>query len=704
MADKNIRTVELQLLRHGPAYNQLLSPLTDYLALCGDHPNTTLNFPLEHESLKVRLRALRYEDSDETRRAQLRETAHIAASVLATVPGLISDLGRYKDGKDDCVHLSIATSAAELALFPFELADSPPGFPGSGGPLCLQTQLPICLTRRSRNVRSEGVQWNVPPRILLIASDAGGPIPLERHYALLRKLVDPWVRRVRPDDPNGQWQSKIRERLEVLPDATVQSIEKKMNEKQRGAEHFTHVHILAHGSRLPDNPERFGVALHDPTGRGIDVVDGARLGRLLGTRLCSDATPRPNVVTLAVCDSGNQGFNVAVPGASIAFELHEADIPLVVGSQFPLAVGGSIVLVETLYGKLLAGCDPRKAVWETRRALFARNVERLTTTKLPGRHDWCSMVAFAAFPHNISDEVKLFEQLQRRTRMDFKLAEGDKLLDQSESTAPLPGTNLEQLKARWPTIESEVVRFNRWLDTESARHDEWFSSDTGITLYGVAASANKRLAELLDAKIFLTDADKPRPDLEVVAFVRKSLRIYARIAEADRNQDWAFVQKLFLRVFLTLGNRSRESQDAASLVDDWFEAKYLCCSQERSSMESSRKRTWQLSNMIELGLLGRLIISLNRNIRSKLRAELEMGFDNKKLDAWCDELAQMSANRSNETFFDVYSGRRQILRYDRFAQMFNIEFPNEFKRVYAPIAKRVRQEIADDERVYLTSR
>ena len=88
---KSIRTVELQLLRHGPPQNQLLSPLTNYLALCGDHPNTTLNFPLEHAGLKTRLRALRYEDSEETRRAQLNETSQIVAKVLAAVPGLISE-------------------------------------------------------------------------------------------------------------------------------------------------------------------------------------------------------------------------------------------------------------------------------------------------------------------------------------------------------------------------------------------------------------------------------------------------------------------------------------------------------------------------------------------------------------------------------------------------------------------------------------
>jgi len=38
-----MRTLTLELLRHGPAHNQLLSPLTPYLALCENHPAVTLN-------------------------------------------------------------------------------------------------------------------------------------------------------------------------------------------------------------------------------------------------------------------------------------------------------------------------------------------------------------------------------------------------------------------------------------------------------------------------------------------------------------------------------------------------------------------------------------------------------------------------------------------------------------------------------------
>ena len=38
-----IQNVKLELLRPGPAHNQLLSPLTPYLALCGADGPVTVN-------------------------------------------------------------------------------------------------------------------------------------------------------------------------------------------------------------------------------------------------------------------------------------------------------------------------------------------------------------------------------------------------------------------------------------------------------------------------------------------------------------------------------------------------------------------------------------------------------------------------------------------------------------------------------------
>lgn len=57
----NIRTVELELLRPGPPHGQLLSPLTSYIALCGDEPPETVHVPFEHYRLLRRLHLLQGE-------------------------------------------------------------------------------------------------------------------------------------------------------------------------------------------------------------------------------------------------------------------------------------------------------------------------------------------------------------------------------------------------------------------------------------------------------------------------------------------------------------------------------------------------------------------------------------------------------------------------------------------------------------------
>ena len=62
-----VRTITLELLRHGPSHNQLLSPLTPYLALCENHAAVTVQLSFEHNQFLHRLRALGYRLSEEAR-------------------------------------------------------------------------------------------------------------------------------------------------------------------------------------------------------------------------------------------------------------------------------------------------------------------------------------------------------------------------------------------------------------------------------------------------------------------------------------------------------------------------------------------------------------------------------------------------------------------------------------------------------------
>src|SRR5215469_1058068 len=162
----NMRTVTLELLRHGPPHNQLLSRLTQYLGLCGNHPAVTVNVPFDQAQFLVRLRALQYHDTDKTKELQIQDTAERMTEILGSVPGLIAELAECCEAADqEMTHMRLILSANELALLPFELANAPNGFPGAGQSLVLQSQLPLVITREGRRVSNRFSHWKKKPKI-----------------------------------------------------------------------------------------------------------------------------------------------------------------------------------------------------------------------------------------------------------------------------------------------------------------------------------------------------------------------------------------------------------------------------------------------------------------------------------------------------------------------------------------------------------
>src|SRR6185312_2231554 len=88
MGKLQVRPVRLEFLRAGPPHNQLLSPLTPYLGICGDSPAGVVHVPYEQAVFERRLADLRYTGISDTRLAQLRDTGVDIARMLAEVPGL----------------------------------------------------------------------------------------------------------------------------------------------------------------------------------------------------------------------------------------------------------------------------------------------------------------------------------------------------------------------------------------------------------------------------------------------------------------------------------------------------------------------------------------------------------------------------------------------------------------------------------------
>ena len=198
--DQGIRTIEVEFLRSGPPHNQLLSPLTQYLAVCGDAGAGTVSMPFEQAAFNRRLLDLRYADDDEQdqspRLETLRTVGTALGEVLGGVPGLVGSL-TDRPGGMTLTNLRVVTSASELAMLPFELAKVPAA---AGRPsdewLSLRAGAPVCVTRRERSVGPTERRWtNVRPRVLFVVG-LGIDVELERkHRRALSDALDPWRQR-----------------------------------------------------------------------------------------------------------------------------------------------------------------------------------------------------------------------------------------------------------------------------------------------------------------------------------------------------------------------------------------------------------------------------------------------------------------------------------------------------------------------------
>ncbi len=648
-----MRTITLELLRHGPPHNQLLSPLTPYLALCENHAAVTVQLTFEHNQFLHRLRALSYRLGEEARVFQLRDTAVTLGALLAGVPGLTAELSRQGENADSHTHIRLIVSASELALLPFELALAPNGFPGAGQQILLQNALPLSLTREVRRVQDVHLNWPRRPKILFIAASppgagaGAGVVPLESHLLALREAIDPWVKYYDEADDNAR-RRRVAEHITLLPRASVTDIETACASGE-----YTHIHILAHGIEWQDGYDvRYGLALHDPLDpdHGLDRVSGARLASAL--RPIRRGDPRglasPAVVTLASCNSGAVG-SVAGAGASIAHSLHEAGIPLVIGSQFPLSFPGSVAMVETLYGGLLWGEDPRILVSDLRRQLHSM---------YPASHDWASIAAYASLSTSFEAELETV-QLDRvmdhiNTAMNHA-DEATKVASRHRHDPAESGSRAETnrlLGLAKDRLEAARLRLERLLKPGSAQH---------VKVLGLLASTEKRQAGVLHETSSSEDATKESRDrdrAESRRLLERARDHYWQTFRLDRTRCWSIVQYLSLDLVLRHWTKAeqRTAQTAPSRraerdpTDLWTLA-HILSAQDLGSSDPD-KVVVALGNLVELQVL-----AMFDDIREKRQITLAVAA------AEAQEHAHTLVAKAGADSFVVYSLRRQLLRY-----------------------------------------
>jgi hypothetical protein len=388
----------LELLRGGPPHNQRVSPITEYLALCGGAAPHTLRLPFEHGDLTNRLLVLRYglgagRDQEVLRQSEISRLARELGGLLGSIPAFGAEISSIELPLDGgVVHFRLVLAGNELGLVPWEIAHVPVGLPGAGLPMLLQPRVPVSMTREVRGASRRRFQWDRVPRILFAtADDRDFPAnTVEAHLLALRRALEPWAYPDRPWQPTSY-------PIDIIELASVETIRQRCLDQD-----YTHVHILAHGAPLDaQNDVRFGLRLHanDNPGKRV-VATGEQLAHAVLPSRSRKGASDPVLVSLATCDSANQTA-VITPGGSIAHQLHHMGVPWVVASQFPLTVLGSVLLVEDLYNELLQGTDPRIALHRIRQHL---------ATQFGDRHDWATLVAYASLPTDFDVQVGAFRR------------------------------------------------------------------------------------------------------------------------------------------------------------------------------------------------------------------------------------------------------------------------------------------------------
>jgi CHAT domain len=631
--NNKIRKVKLELLRPGPAHNQLLSPLTPYIALCGEDGPVTVQMPFEHRQLLIRLRRLRYESSkdpakDEQRQAEVRDMGEAIGRVLSQIPALLSELGEANVVENSkLVHLSLSLSAFELGLIPFEFAIGMDGFPSSGSPLFLQTRAPISITREIRRGHPLPINWNRPPRILFaFAGPEGLFVPAQAHLQALRAAIEPWVK-IRNQGENEKRVEDVKKILTVLPNASLKQIR-----EECATTEYTHIHILAHGAPLENSGEkRYGVALCDELDQSKDIVDGERLAIALTAR---DASGKmkfcPTLVTLATCDSGNIE-SVLTPGGSIAHELHAAGIPWVIASQFPLWMRASSIAAEILYGSLLNGCDPRRVLYDLRQRL---------RTDSSGTHDWASIVAYATVPEDFEQQIEAFRDKQIRAKLEAMFDRIDELVGANagieEAVSVRQGCD-EEIERLCKKIRDDL---KKWREEPEA---VGFSKVKAERL-GMSAASEKRIGI---AYSLLTD-DKKDTSKKAYEAARE---FYREALKVEPYNHWVITQYLSIAATPLLADSKTDFKALAKdYVKWWAAARQIAEWQLHKTV--GVERAWALGTLAELALLG--VAYGGQNFRHK-QAEDE-------IIQHCSEMLRLLGSDA----FAILSTRRQFGRYIRY--------------------------------------
>jgi hypothetical protein len=509
-----MRSQLIEYLRFSELETGMLRKDDRYLVVKGNEPVREITIPVGHADFMRRLKKLRYGariDQSERREA------------IDTLSGYVTAVLGTQDAPTEPLQIDLVANAAELSALPFELAVD-----AEGRPAFATSDPPLVLTRRIRQRgRTSPPAWATEPRILFVSASpagAGLPVPFHDHQDALYAALEPWVEPLHVSAEARSYPNH-KKVLTKLRNASLDAIRAVGVRALDEGKPYTHLHILAHGCPIGDGwDERFGLALHTADGAGVDEVSPEEL--------CAAIEPfadRLGMVTLAVCDGGNQANSVA-GGASVAHLLHRSGIEVVVASQFPLTFDGSTLFTRTFYSGVLSGQDVRHTLHRVRSELYDRGADV--------GHDWASLVAYVQLAPDYEDRL-LGVQLRAELA---SLRTAQRWFDDLHEHGIEDPSEYERVGAR---LQERITNLQRLLAEHRGTH--------GVGTYeehlGLLGSAEKRLAELWFRRARLGGDPAQWKDSSRQALER-SRGWYRRSSVRNLSHHWTGVQYLCLEAVL----------------------------------------------------------------------------------------------------------------------------------------------------------
>jgi len=555
------------IARTGDADNHLLSPDISYIAMCGSYPEATFSINCKQLDFYGQVKLLRYTDADPN------ASAPAIAFFKNLVTKIYTDLKYLSiDEKDKApLHIRLVTSPIELAQLPFEFGLDPNSEDKT--PLLLNPERAITLTREVRQVKEAIYNWPVKPRILFAWSQPADTVPHDEHAAVLLNIVKPLAK---PDPEIADPEATTGKYFTELPNASLQSLGNEIDNAIADKNPYTHIHLLVHGGHIMDfTGVEFRLIFSDAAVQSKVVkVKGADLIKAIVRDNCT-----PVVVTLSACDSGNEG-NVMLPSGSLVQQLHNAGIPCVIASQFPLTQSGSVTMTKTLYAELIHASDPRSALYKTRLALK------------DSFHDWASMIAYTRFPENIN------EQLQR-TRLKM-------MFDGMKTTAAWVDHVFKFIDKITPEKKESIFKdLRRRLDdsieklldvANKDKIERKLSPSDAAENLGLLGSAYKRKAEFLYHLIDLQPENKESLLAQSLDTLQTAKNFYYAGFDANPASHWNAMQYLSLKAVLE-----------GCIEDDiWTVVKFMALKDEKNAADIHDK-VWSWGTLTELFMLRPLL-------------------------------------------------------------------------------------------------